>query len=263
MKEILDHLPWNIIWSALIVVVVGILIFVAHRVYINIIKSKEKEELSTKNLNIIKIIYDIIKIVIVIIGIILILQINGVNVTSLIAGLGIAGAILGLAIQNPLKDIIAGYQIISDRYFSIGDAVKYKDFEGVVTSFTLRTTKITSFDNQRVLCINNRLIEEIQFIELPIEIVIPINLAYEEDPKQVHNDLQDIASIIEKDELIEKALFKGTNEMRDSSIEYVIFIYCEPNMYKPAKRKALYIIQNELNKRKYIIPYNKMDVYRK
>ena len=65
--------------------------------------------------------------------VLILLQVNGVDLTSLFAGLGIVSVIVGLAIQDWLKDIIRGSSILSDNYFSVGDIVKYKDIEGKVS----------------------------------------------------------------------------------------------------------------------------------
>ena len=68
----------------------------------------------------------------------ILLNLYGVNTTSLIAGLGIAGAVLGLALQDALKDIFNGLSIIFDNYFVVGDLVDYNGFVGTVTDFGLK-----------------------------------------------------------------------------------------------------------------------------
>ena len=55
---------------------------------------------------------------------IMILNIYGVDTTSIIAGLGVAGVVIGLAFQDALKDIISGINIIMDNYYVVGDLVK-------------------------------------------------------------------------------------------------------------------------------------------
>ena len=55
--------------------------------------------------------------------VLLLLQVNGVDLTSLFAGLGIVSVIVGLALQDWLKDIIRGSSILSDGYFAVGDVV--------------------------------------------------------------------------------------------------------------------------------------------
>ena len=75
------------------------------------------------------------------------MQIYGVNVNSLVAGLGLVSVVVGLAIQDPLKDIITGVNIITDDYFSLGDVIKVDDVEGKVVQLGVRTTKIKDIAN--------------------------------------------------------------------------------------------------------------------
>ena len=69
-----------------------------------------------------------------IVVLILLLEVNGVNVSSLIASLGIVGIVVGLAVQDALKDLIAGKNIISDHFFETGDVIKYDGITGKVIS---------------------------------------------------------------------------------------------------------------------------------
>ena len=84
----------------------------------------------------------------------------GVDTSSFIAGLGVASVVIGLALQDALKDIIGGINIILDNFYVVGDYVKYGDFTGQVISFGLKSTKIKDF-NGNVMVVSNRNIDEI------------------------------------------------------------------------------------------------------
>ena len=73
----------------------------------------------------------------------IILQINGVNVSSIIAGVGVVSVIIGLALQDALKDIIMGVNVLVDDYFSLGDIVKLDDIEGKVVEIGIKNIKIS------------------------------------------------------------------------------------------------------------------------
>lgn len=116
--------------------------------------------------------------------ILLILQVNGINVSSAVAGLGIASAIVGLALQDILKDVIMGVNMITENFFSVGDVVEYREMDGVVIKLSVRTTKIQSIYDHSVMTICNRNISEIRKCSSMVDIDIP--LSYEEDVKKVH-----------------------------------------------------------------------------
>lgn len=88
----------------------------------------------------------ILRYLFLIIILLVILSILGVNVTSLLAGLGIMTAIIGLAFQDMIKDFIAGIAIIAENQFSVGDTViaQADGFKGTVTNIGLKTTEITN-----------------------------------------------------------------------------------------------------------------------
>lgn len=87
----------------------------------------------------------ILRYLFLIIILLVILSILGVNVTSLLAGLGILTAVVGLAFQDMIKDFIAGIAIIAENQFSVGDTVivQADGFKGTVTNIGLKTTEIT------------------------------------------------------------------------------------------------------------------------
>lgn len=90
-----------------------------------------------------------------IIVILVVLADIGVNVTSLLAGLGILTAVFGLAFQDMIKDMIAGVTIITENQFNIGDEVEIDGFRGTVSNFGLKTTEITGRQGQ-VKIVSNR-----------------------------------------------------------------------------------------------------------
>ncbi len=69
---------------------------------------------------------------VVIIVILIVLQLLGINVSSMLAGVGIASIVIGFALQDALKDIFRGLEIVSDSYYDIGDLIKYGDNVGQV-----------------------------------------------------------------------------------------------------------------------------------
>ena len=77
----------------------------------------------------------------------LILAVWGINPSSLIAGLGIGSAVVALAAQDFVKNLISGFSILSDRPFLVGDWIQVGNNEGRVMEISFRTTKIKTADN--------------------------------------------------------------------------------------------------------------------
>src|SRR5690606_12522666 len=75
------------------------------------------------------------------IGLVVMLDNRGVNVTGLIAGLGVGGIAIGLAAQGIFRDLFAALAIIFDRPFSRGDAISYGGSSGTIESICLKSTR--------------------------------------------------------------------------------------------------------------------------
>jgi small-conductance mechanosensitive channel len=92
------------------------------------------------------------------IAIILILSNLGVNVTGLVAGLGIGGIAIGLAAQGIFSDLFAALSIIFDRPFRKGDTITFGTFTGTVEQIGLKSTRIRSLGGEEVVVSNTNLL---------------------------------------------------------------------------------------------------------
>ena len=94
------------------------------------------------------------------IALILILANLGVNVTGLVAGLGIGGIAIGLAAQGIFSDLFAALSIIFDKPFRKGDAVRVGPIVGIVEYIGLKTTRLRSLEGEQIVISNAKLLEQ-------------------------------------------------------------------------------------------------------
>ncbi len=92
------------------------------------------------------------------IAIILILDNLGVNVTGLVAGLGIGGIAIGLAAQGIFKDLFSALAIIFDRPFRRGDTISFDQTTGTVEQIGLKSTRVRSLGGEQVVVSNDNLL---------------------------------------------------------------------------------------------------------
>ncbi len=91
------------------------------------------------------------------IGGVFILQNLDVNITSLIAGLGLGGLAVALAAQDTLKNLLGGATILADKPFQVGDWVIVGDIEGTVEQVGFRSTRIRTFADSLITVPNARM----------------------------------------------------------------------------------------------------------
>ncbi len=90
---------------------------------------------------------------------ILILDNLGVNVTALVAGLGIGGIAIGLAAQGIFSDLFAALSILFDKPFKRGDTIRYDNSTGTVERIGLKTTRLRSITGEQLIMANTKLLE--------------------------------------------------------------------------------------------------------
>jgi len=203
--------------------------------------------------------YDVLRLVLIVAVILTVLQINGINVTSLVAGLGIAGGIVGLAFQDFLKDVIMGFHIVTDDFFKVGDVIVYGGVEGQVISFNVRTTKFRDLEQGNIVTVCNRNISEIKKRSNLVTMNVP--LSYEEDYRKVHEVLRDICEKIDRVEGMDGCVYKGTQDFADSAVIYRLNLYCPPEKKWEMWRAARALLQEGLAEAGIAIPYQQLDVH--
>src|SRR5699024_8000590 len=92
-------------------------------------RGKNKFELK-KRTTIIQLVTNVMRIFIYAIAIMMILEIYGVDTKGIVASLGIAGVVLGLALQDTAQDLMSGIKIILDNYYVVGDTITINNFMG-------------------------------------------------------------------------------------------------------------------------------------
>jgi MscS family membrane protein len=96
-----------------------------------------------------------IKLVIIAVGLVILLQEWGYDVSGVVAGLGLGGLAFSLAAQDTLANLFAFASIVSDRPFNVGEFIKTPDVEGVVENVGLRSTQIRRLDQSIVYVPNS------------------------------------------------------------------------------------------------------------
>lgn len=265
MNEFLNKIQHDIldkkIVMAIIIIIIGIIIYKIIERAINKLldRDKKNKRLDRKSKTMIKLIDNIVKYIIIAIVGVLILQIYGINVNSIVAGLGLVSIIAGLAIQDPLKDIISGINIITDDYYALGDVVNIDGIEGKVIQLGIRTTKILDTKRGDIYVFANRNISKVT--KVSEELYIDIPLSYEDQIIKQEKILNEACKQIQKLDNVTEAKYIGLNEFASSALVYKIKIMCKPEFKYQVKRQSNRIIKLELDKNKLSIPYNQITLH--
>ncbi len=96
--------------------------------------------------------------VFILVGSLWILNTWQINITPYLAGLGVGGLVLGLALQDSLKNILGGVSLILDKSFVVGDKIKLESGElGEIIDIGLRSTRLKTYDNEVIVVPNSQM----------------------------------------------------------------------------------------------------------
>ena len=101
----------------------------------------------------------LVNVVVWVLAVILVLDNLGVNVTALVAGLGVGGIAIGLAAQGIFSDLFAALSILFDKPFRVGDTIRFGEVTGSVEAIGLKTTRIRSITGEQVIVSNTKLLD--------------------------------------------------------------------------------------------------------
>jgi len=252
----------QIFGTALVILITYILINIS-RSFISkiLITGKTKYEIKRRK-TIVELFQSLFKYIIIILALLIILSFYGIDTKSLITSLGVVGVVLGLALQDTVRDFIGGVSLILENYLAVGDIVTYNDFTGEVIELGLRTVKIKGF-NGEVLIVYNRNIETIlNSSQKSSNLYIEINTAYEEKSAKVEKVLKGVIDEAIKQKLImPDSEYLGINELGTSSVKYMINIHCDQSKKYQTRRDILKMVKEAYEKHNIKIPYNQLEVH--
>lgn len=209
-------------------VVVAIQIFLDHIIRAKLAAAEDSSRKAASG-----IIGGIVKIILWILGILFILSNLGVNITSLVAGLGIGGLAFALAAQKILEDLFSSLAIFFDRPFAPGDFVVIGKDKGTVQKIGIKTTRIKALSGEEVVIPNKDITSSRVSNYKRMKkrrVAFKVGVTYETDQAK----LEKIPSIAEK--IIngrEQVEFSRTNfiEMGDSALVFEIVYHIDDREY--------------------------------
>lgn len=209
------------------------------------------------------IIINIIKYIIITLVLLSVLSSFGINVNKILTGLGIGTAIIGLAFQDLAKDIIAGFSIITEGAYEVGDTIEVEGFMGEVVFIGLRTTRIKNFKGA-IKIISNRYMDNIiNYSDNNSLAVVDVGIAYENNEKEIEETFEKLFNRLNgKIPHATKDLeLWGVNSLGDSSVVYRVVVETEPMQHLSTERYLRKEIKKEFDKSGIKIPYQQIEIH--
>ena len=249
--------------DSVIVIVVSIIIY---KILVGVFSSFFKigsldDRISKKSKTYLRLTRSITRYVFIVLDLLIVLQINNFDVSSMLAGVGVAGVIISLAIQDTLKDIIRGISVLSDNYFQVGDVIKVGDALGKVKVIGIKSTRIEDLVTGDIITLANRNLETVEVMSKLIYINIP--MPYELSVEEGDRIANEIIEEIKHNPNVEGTRYLGVNAFEDSYINYLIEVTAPAVKRLQTRRDALGTILRILEKNGIRVPYKQIDIHNK
>lgn len=200
---------------------------------------------------------------VLLLGLVVAISFLGVELGPVLAGLGIAGFVLGFALQESLANFAAGTMILLYAPFDVGDAVEVAGVTGVVDSMSLVSTTIKTFDNQRVIVPNGKIwgdviknitAEDIRRVDMVF------GIGYDDDIPEAERHL---AGIVEEHPKVldDPAPVIELAELADSSVNFIVRPWCATPDYWEVRWDITRQVKLAFDEEGISIPYPQRDVH--
>lgn len=207
-----------------------------------------------------------IRYIIVLIGLFVILQTIGIDLSSVTILAGALGVGIGFGLQNVTNNFVSGLIILFERPIKVGDRIEVGDVYGDVMKIAMRATTILTNDNITIIVPNSEFISSIvinwSHNDRDIRINIPVGVSYNEDPETIRKILLEIVheypGVLDHpkaDVLFEK--------YDDSSINFNLRVWTSEYINRPGvlKSQLYYEIFKRFRKEGIEIPFPQRDIH--
>lgn len=252
---------WNLIY---IVVILALLIIVTGRLARLIVyrlMSKSKIQLGVRIA-----VASLIRYLVIIIGLIIVLQTAGINLTSLTLIFGALGIGIGFGLQNITNNFVSGLIILFERPIKVGDRIEVAGVTGDVINISMRSTTILTNDNISIIVPNSEFVSSTvinwSHMGSSVRFNFPVSISYREDMEKVRGLLIDVA--LENDGVLKTpspdVLF---HEFSDSSITLKLRVWTRDYIDRPGvlKSQLYYAIFRKLREEGIEVPYPQRDIH--
>ncbi len=243
-----------------------VIIFVARKIA-NIVEKLVKRGLSSVHVQMSKLLENMVVSIagntVLIIGILIALSQIGISLGPLLAGLGIAGFVIGFALQDTLSNFASGMMILFYRPFDVNDFIEAGGVMGKVSSMSLVNTTILTIDNQTVVVPNNMIWQGIiknitgQRVR---RVDLVFGVSYSDEIPKVEKVLHEIIKANEKI-LDDPEAQIHLHELADSSVNFVVRPWVKTDDYWDVYWDLMRTVKIRFDEEGISIPFPQRDVH--
>ncbi len=264
----LDLIDWRYILWPLVYILVGIFAYrifgMAFKVFLHIHPERLSEEQFNRLETFRSLGMNLSKYVIALVVILATMAIYGVDVGSIFAGLGIATAVFGLALQDFAKDIISGLSILSELQYKVGDVIEVDGFRGRVIFLGLKTTKIRNYRGKVKIVANRNMSTVINYSNEDSLAQVNLQVGYRSKTEQVEKALEAVKRRLDgtMEQMTGEITISGIIDMDNNGVTWRLVCPCQPYKHFAVQRAIRREAKAEFERAGIEMPYNQVTIHK-
>ena len=248
----------NIFFSILVVIVSFLVLFLVQsfiKKYLKHAAAKQIHVARFKTLS--KLLFSLLRYSVFIIAILVILSIWGVDVVPAIAGLGIVGLVIGLGSQRMIQDMIAGFFIVFENHYDIGDIVEVNGFKGTVLELGLKSTTLQHWTGHIQIFSNSQMSPVMNYSRHFAQALVTVSVPYDVDIQTLTTTLNtSLQTLKENAAIISDVIVLGVTKFLASGIELTVTCQTKPNLQYGVEREIRLFLLEQFKQLNIDIPYD-------
>ena len=248
----------NVFFSILVVIVSFLILFLVQSLikkYLKHAAAKQIHVARFKTLS--KLLFSLLRYSVFIIAILVILSIWGVDVVPAIAGLGIIGLVIGLGAQRMIQDMIAGFFIVFENHYDIGDIVEVNGFKGNVLELGLKSTTLQHWTGHIQIFSNSHMSPVMNYSRYFAQALVTFSVPYDADIKVLSSTLNtNLKMLKENTSIISDVIVLGVTKFLASGIELTVTCQTKPNLQYGVEREIRLFLLEQLKQLNIEIPFD-------
>lgn len=253
----------KLLYLALLILVIVWVSGKMKRIFLRRILSKSQMDIGAQQA-----VATILHYILVLVGLMIVLETSGIDLTTLNVLAGAVGVGIGLGLQEIVNNFISGLVILFERPIKINDRIQVGDVDGKVTDIKARSTTVLTNDNVSIIIPNSKFITEnvINWThnDAKMRFRIPVGVAYGSDPHRVKEAL--FAAAASHEGVLEEpkpnVWFRAFG---DSSLDFELLVWTSSMVHNPGRFTSdlNYAIHDKLKEFDITVPFPQRDLHLK
>jgi small conductance mechanosensitive channel len=197
------------------------------------------------------------------VALLVVLSVLGINLGPALAGLGIAGFVLGFALQDSLSNFAAGMMIMVYRPFDVGDLITAAGVTGKVKDLTLVSTVITTMDNQLLIVPNGKIWGDVinnVTGQTMRRVDMVFGIGYDDDIEKAQRIMEEVLTshqlVLDDPEPMVRV-----HNLGDSSVDFICRPWCKTDDYWDVYWDVTETVKRRFDEEGVSIPFPQRDVH--